>query len=370
MLNLIIKNNPISRSEIAEKTRMSFTSASRIVISLLKAGLIVETKYEYDGAGRKASYLIPKKDAAISVGVEIDKKQIRIGFMNFAGELMFIEHLNYRVKGPEQTVQFIVEQIHRIINEKSLLKTKITGICIGLPGLVNLWNGYVRLSAQFNWKDVPLKEMIEDELLLPVFVENELKLKAIAEYEMLNKDTIKDIVLLGFGSGVGSVLMSEGAVYRGNENFAGEIGHTIVDPNGNYCPCGNFGCLQTYIAEPFLLEEAAKVKPVENVSALLRESENGERWATRIIDKAITYAAITINNVINIHSPDLVIISGFLVEDYQNLREAIFDAYDNQIDGLLANKSAVKTSRTKSDGIVIGSALNVQQNYIQNTLFS
>src|SRR5699024_2715930 len=328
VLRLIIKNHPLTRSDISKKTVMSFTSASRIVASLLDAGLIEEKYYQYQGSGRKATYLVPKEDAVISFGVELDRNKIRIGCMDFMGELIVSKNLDYTVKDPSETVQYIADQIREIIDEEAFHKETITGVCIGLPGLVNIEDGMVELSTQFGWRQVPLKQMIEKELGLPALVENELKLKAIAEYEQVDPSVIKDMVILGLGSGVGSVLISEGAIYRGKDNFAGEIGHTIVNPNGNFCTCGNFGCIQTYIAEEFLLKEASKVKQIKCVQDILREMDKGERWAERIIHQAVTYAAMTINNLVNIHNPHLVIVSGFLVESYPTIQNMIFKEYN------------------------------------------
>lgn len=369
VLRLIIKNHPLTRSDISKKTVMSFTSASRIVASLLDAGLIEEKYYQYQGSGRKATYLVPKEDAVISFGVELDRNKIRIGCMDFMGELIVSKNLDYTVKDPSETVQYIADQIREIIDEEAFHKETITGVCIGLPGLVNIEDGMVELSTQFGWRQVPLKQMIEKELGLPALVENELKLKAIAEYEQVDPSVIKDMVILGLGSGVGSVLISEGSIYRGKDNFAGEIGHTIVNPNGNFCTCGNFGCIQTYIAEEFLLKEASKVKPIKCIQDILREMDKGERWAERIIHQAVTYAAMTINNLVNIHNPHLVIVSGFLVESYPTIQDMIFKEYNTEIRGERLNKSELQLSKTKSKGIVIGAGLIMQQEYLQDYYF-
>ena len=99
-------------------------------------------------------------------------------------------------------------------------------------------------------------------------------------------------------------------------NSAGEIGHTTVDPEGMMCDCGKAGCLQTYINIPSLLSEASKIKPVRTIEELFAERRAGTRWATYLIDRALAYMAITINNVVSMYNPDSVILSGEILDKF------------------------------------------------------
>src|SRR5699024_12657299 len=105
-------------------------------------------------------------------------------------------------------------------------------------------------------------------------------------------------------------------IYRGYLNSAGEIGHTVVDPNGMLCTCGNFGCLQTYIAEGFLIREASKQADVQDLEDMISAAEENQKGAVNIIDRAITYAAITINNSVCLNNPDKIILTGSTNEGF------------------------------------------------------
>lgn len=366
VLDMILEQGPISRAEIAKQASMSPTSASRIVASLEEKCLIQEVSIDDAAIGRKATYFIPNKDAIISIGVQIDRDQIRIGFMNFIGTFIALEFYDFRVGNPDEAVTFIGEKIEEIKKIEQIASSKIVGICVGLPGLIENKIRVVKFSAQFNWSGVLLGQMLEEETGIEVVIDNDLNLKAFGEYALDPEIEDEDMTMIGFGSGVGSALISKGQIFRGKANFSGEIGHTVVDPYGLYCPCGNSGCIQTYIAEQFLIEEASKAKPVHSIEELLDESKKGEKWAINIIDKAVTYAAITINNVICIYNPDIVVLTGSLIENHPEIKNRVLEKCKHQIWSPAMNTFTLQVSKIGENGVVIGAALKVRRNFIGN----
>lgn len=369
VLELILDQGPISRAEIAKKTKMSPTSASRIVASLNENGLIREIRLTHDEVGRKATYFIPSEDAAISIGVEIDQYNVRIGFMNFIGEMFEIQDFDYQPDDPQETVDFVASSILKMVNMGKTLQQKFIGICVGLPGLIENQQGIVKLSALFNWKEIPLANLLEEKVGFPVCIDNELKLKAFAEYNMDTNGQTDNMAMVGFGSGVGSSLVSRGEIYRGEGNFAGEVGHTVVDPYGVYCPCGNNGCLQTYIAEKFLLEEASKTKNIKRIRELVIESKRGEKWANNILDKATTYAAITVNNVVCVYNPDVVVLTGSLIEDHPVIMDKVLEKCVNQIWSPVKDSFQLRTAKVGLHGVVTGAAQIVQKDFLKKISF-
>src|SRR5699024_9191818 len=131
------------------------------------------------------------------------------------------------------------ESIFRLVHQYEIDIHKIPRLRVGLPGLVHNETRQVIISAQLGCEKDSFGQLRKDELNYPVRIDNELKLKAYAE-KLFSKDKSSDtMVVLGFGSGVGSALIMGDTIYRGYLNSAGEIGHTVVDPNGMLCTCGN-----------------------------------------------------------------------------------------------------------------------------------
>ncbi|WP_279345669.1 ROK family protein, partial [Salmonella enterica] len=136
---------------------------------------------------------------------------------------------------PEATVARIADIIEELILECDIDRRRIVGIGVGLPGIIDVEAGIVNFSVQLGWKNVQLAERLKELTGLQAVVDNELKVKALAERLKGSAYGSNRTVLLGFGNGVGSALILEGEIYRGVTNSAGEIGHTTVDPEGMMC---------------------------------------------------------------------------------------------------------------------------------------
>ncbi|QFK71964.1 ROK family transcriptional regulator [Pradoshia sp. D12] len=368
VLEYIIQNGPISRAEIAKHTAMSPTSASRIVASLQEEQLIKEVYLETDEVGRKATYFMANENSVVFVGVEIDVGIVRAGLMNLIGELIVVRSFQTKTEHYEHVVEFIGQMVNDLISEQQIEKVRIAGVCIGLPGLIDNEKGTLEFSAQFSWRNVPLKQMLEQKLDLKVFIDNELKLKALAEYVSASLP-YKNVVMLGFGKGVGSALITDGEIYRGTNNMSGEIGHMTLDPYGTYCPCGNFGCLQTYIATDFLLDEASKTQPMNSMDELAEAYRKKEKWAVNILEKAATYAGLAIKNVVCAYNPDAVFLSGTLIEDYPEIAELIIEKHSNSAWFPESYSYELLVTQMKEIGVVKGAALSVQRKLIKNLNF-
>jgi predicted NBD/HSP70 family sugar kinase len=365
VLEMISKSGPISRAEISKQTKMSATSASRIVSLLIEKNLITEVDIDHQNVGRKANYYTLNKNGIYFIGVELDANNFRIGLMNFDEELVFKKNVHLEDPAPNLVVEQIVAEVNKIKKKFILTPENISGLCVGLPGIIDPVNGVVNFSVQLKWEKFHLSEALNDHLGIPIKIDNELKLKALAEYKQCNKD-IKHLAILGFGNGVGSALISNGEINRGKSNFAGEIGHTIVDPEGSYCPCGNFGCLQTYIAEPFLLNEASKMKKIEDMEELIAEAERGEIWAKNLISKAAKYASIAINNTVCTFNPDFVILSGSMIENHPYFQNELLNQYPSLIWGPASKTFDLAITRTKDEGVIMGSAINMKKHFVKN----
>ncbi|MFD1415829.1 ROK family transcriptional regulator [Oceanobacillus jeddahense] len=368
VLKMISDDGPISRAEIAKKMKMSPTSASRIVALLNRINLIEEVSINQRNVGRKANYFALNKNGIYFIGIELDGSYFRLGLMNFNEELIYKKTIDLQNSHPDIVVQKIKEEVGELKQKFHLTNNHILGLCVGMPGIIEPNQGIVNFSVQLQWKDYPLKDVLQEQLNIAIQVDNELKMKALSEYKFCG-DSVNHLIILGFGSGVGSALISHGEISRGTSNFAGEIGHTIVDPNGTYCPCGNFGCLQTYIAEPFLLNEAAKIKKMDSMEELIREMENGAVWAKDLISRAIKYASIAINNTVCSFNPDMVILSGTLIENYPYIQEELLKEYSSTIWGPAKDSFEVKITETKDEGVILGAAIQMKRYFMENMEF-
>ncbi|MEC0368822.1 ROK family transcriptional regulator [Paenibacillus chibensis] len=363
----IIKNNsPLSRAEIARLTGMSPTTVSRIVSELYHLDYMHEIEQETTSVGRKAVFLQVNPKSVLSVGVEIDKASIRIGVIDLDGRVIGSRILDRQAnEASEATLEHIASGINGLIDEEGFDRRRIVGIGVGLPGIIDYASGTAVLSAQLGWKQTEIAGVLKEHTGLEVAVDNELKVKSLAEHMYGSAKGSSRSVLIGFGSGVGSSLIIDGEIYRGESNSAGEIGHTVVDPNGILCECGKVGCLQTYIAEASLIEQSQKIKPIASLDELFQARRDGEFWASSILDRAMTFVAVTISNIACMYNPDTVILTGKLVERFPEVREFIAEKCMQQfVWEPLRGTFQIVYSAFENDGVVIGSGLLAQSRFL------
>ncbi|MFJ7933312.1 ROK family transcriptional regulator [Sporosarcina sp. NPDC096371] len=367
VFQMIRSSAPISRADIARTTKMSPTTISRIVQELKDQGFVKEMELQTASTpGRRAILLELDQTSVLTVGIELDRSKFKIGIVDFEGRMVFVGNVDRELVGtPDETLAQIGRELQAIIEQQKIDAKKIIGIGIGIPGLVDTKSGEVILSAQLGWSRINVVEKLKKITGYDVAIDNELKVKALAEHSYGAAKGSSRTALIGFGSGVGSALVINGEIYRGDTNSAGEIGHTIVDPNGVLCACGKIGCLQTYIAESSLISEANKVRPISSLDELFEERRQGQLWAATIIDRAIAFIGITIANVISMYNPSTVIVSGNLVEKYEEIRSIIErDELQQYVWEPLRDSYQLVLSNLGSNGVVIGASLLAQDTFL------
>ena len=358
ILNVIRNKRPISRADIAKITGMSPTSVGRIVSELEEIGLIKETELFSNGVGRKAMLLDIDAKSVLNVGVYLNRDITRIGIVDFDGNIIKDETIKYSTSGiaPEVVIDNLADYIEKIINESNVDIKKINGIGIGIPGIIDFKLGKVVFSAQLGWRDIDVASRITKKLNIRTTIDNTVKLKALAESSQKAFEDSHRIVLMSFGSGVGSALVIDGEIFRGNKNIAGEIGHTTVEPNGMLCECGRRGCLQTYIADSALIREARKVSDVSSVRDIFDAANRKEDWAINILDMTATYISIAINNVLCMYNPDTVILGGRLIESNPEIIDLINEKCEKYIWDPFKGTFKLVYSKLKNDAVIIGAA--------------
>ncbi|OZQ71136.1 ROK family transcriptional regulator [Paenibacillus odorifer] len=362
----IIKNQqPISRASIAKQTGMSPTTVSRIVGELTEEGYLLDSEQVSSGLGRKSTLIGMIDTSVLSVGVELDRSLMSIGIVDLQGQLICSSQFPRTPdESPDRTLERIKDAIEQLFQQHVIDRTRIVGIGVGLPGIVNNEEGIVVFSVQLGWKNVPLAKRLKELTGFEIAVDNELKVRALAEHLKGAAVGSSRTALLGFGQGVGSAMILEGEIYRGVMNSAGEIGHTTVDPNGMMCECGKAGCLQTYINISSLLSEANRIRPIRTIEELFAAKHAGEQWAIHLIDRALMYMAITINNVVCMYNPDSVILSGELVDKFPDIYEEVEQLYLSRFTWEpLRGSFTIHRSLLNEKGVIIGSGLLSQNRF-------
>lgn len=338
ILLTFLHSGSISRSQLAEQTNLSHTTITNLTAELIEQGIIVETnaaKLDDEPARRRVGrprrmlQLLP--DARYVVGVHIGIGMFRVAVTDLYAGIIHNKMSDFPVNQPAYEVLDIIAQLIReTIEESQINRELILGIGLGASGLVNHNTGVNVHAANLGWHNVAIRDYLEMQLKLPVCVDNNVRAMALGEaYFGIGRDV--DVLAFIYGRiGVGAGIVVDGQAFRGSGAGAGEIGHTIVVPrNGEQCRCGQYGCLETLIAEPVLLREArllagefpesilatnltdGDIKPID---ALFNAARQGDVSTISMIEDRMQYLGIALANLVNILNPDLIILGGMFAQ--------------------------------------------------------
>ncbi|MDD5129935.1 MAG: ROK family protein [Candidatus Omnitrophica bacterium] len=209
-------------------------------------------------------------------------------------------------------IQGLADSVDNFIISQGLERSVILGVGIGVPGPVDTFRGIVHFLPNVpGWKEVQLKKILLRKTKLPVFVDNDAKLMALAEHKLGAAKKFKNALCLTLGTGVGGGLIINNSLYRGADNAAGEIGHFPLDEKGPLCGCGARGCLETYIGNNRILKIARKIFgsqiTLEKISLL----------ALQFNPKAIEFwnqvgkkLGLALSGVVNLLNLDAIVLGG------------------------------------------------------------
>jgi len=235
-------------------------------------------------------------------------------------------------------VTFAAEVLKDAAKSCGLKVSDLSGVGIGLAGIVDAPNGFVHWSPQLKERNVDLRAALAREIDLPLFIDNDANLVAMAEQWFGLGRNVSDFIVVTIEHGVGMGIVIDGQIYRGTRGCGAEFGHTKVQLDGALCRCGQRGCLEAYLADYALLREANIAYTAaddetseEKLMALFREAKAGNETAQSIFNRAGRMFAMGLANLVNIFDPALIILSGermqfeYLYEDQviEQMRQSV-----------------------------------------------
>ena len=244
----------ISRAEIARRTGLSRSTVSSLVSDLQADGLVVERAElgEAHGTqgGRPPILLSFDSSAGAAVGIDFGHSHLRVAVSDLSSRILAeravpLDTDHAAEEGLDAAADLVVE----LLAEANIDGGQVIGAGMGLPGPIRQEDGVVGSGAILpGWVGVPAVAAMRSRLEVPILVDNDANLGALAEAAFGAARDATDMVYLKVASGIGAGLILNGRLYRGSAGLAGELGHLLVDPEGMVCRCGNRGCLETLAA--------------------------------------------------------------------------------------------------------------------------
>jgi predicted NBD/HSP70 family sugar kinase len=315
----------IPRVALARELAVSPASVTTITQELIEAGLIEETtaprEGEIAGRGRPAVALGVRASAHHVAGMKLSDREHTAVIVDFAGKLIADDVIPRR-PGPMTLTELLdaVEALlARVCAKAGLARADLSAVGIGVPGFVDVAEGMVFWSSVLNERGVPLAAAAAARLGLPVTIDNDANLVAIAELWFGAGRGLSDFAVVTIEHGVGMGFVMNHRIYRGAQRVGMELGHTKVQLDGALCRCGQRGCLEAYVADYALAREASTAlnwghKESQPINVLLESlydhAKAGNATAKSIFRRAGRYLAVGLSNVINLFDPELIILSG------------------------------------------------------------
>lgn len=299
-----------------------------------------------------------------TIGVDVGGTNIKIGVLDASGQVIARKHFATKLIASSKIklIDALAHHILDIIAKAGLKKKQVNGVGIGLPGPIDFKAGIVRFLPNIpGWKNVPLKQLLEDRLDVPVFIDNDVKLITLAEWQMGAGKGFKDLVCLTLGTGVGSGLVLGGRFYRGAHNAAGELGHLPLNEQGPKCNCGGFGCLESYIGNQPLVTRANEIMGSSDMSLekMFGLANKNNTKALMFWKETATHLGNGLTAVVNLLNPQLIIIGGGVSNNHKYLFKAAQEVIDTR--AMLTHRRKVKIVRAEfgNDAGIIGAQVLV-----------
>jgi len=354
ILNIIRRNEPISRADIAKLTKLTPPTVSNLVKELLQAGIVVEQKLGESSGGRKPTLLTLNGENFHVIGLDIGSRNIKTIITTITGKLLAKENLALPSRiSKEMLLNLMKEAIYTITKSTHIDIDKIIGIGVAMHGIVDIKKGESIFAPNLELENIPIKEVLEKEFNMAVNVENDARAMSLGELWFGRGSNHDSFVCINVGLGIGAGIVINGKLFHGSNCISGEIGHMVIDVNGPKCTCGNFGCLQTFASGPAIAEAVRKHlklgytgaiselsgKNPDNVTGemVYKAAKLGDQLCISALEQAGHYLGIGLTNLIHTLNPGKIIIGGGV----SNASEYVFDAIHRTV----AQKALVKPAK-------------------------
>jgi predicted NBD/HSP70 family sugar kinase len=338
VLRTVFRQGPLSRADLARVTHLTRVTTSDLAAELLAEGLVEELGTRIDqGVGKPATLLGVVPDARLTITLDLsDDERFRAALVDLAGKV-----LDRRTAERDgRTGAAAVEMALALAADLAAAADRpLLGVGVGSPGVVDP-AGTVLEAPNLGWHDLDLAARLGAGLDAPIHVANDANAAALAELS-LGEHADRSLLCIKVGQGVGAGVVLDGHLVVGDRFAAGEIGHVVVDPDGEPCACGRTGCLETAIAAP----------------RLRRRSRDGDPRAARTAaGHRLGEALAPVISTLNLRE---VVLSGPLDVLDETFRSAALDAIRARTMPAVGDHVDLRFSSLGEDDVLLGAAMLV-----------
>ena len=385
ILNYLHQNSPISRAELSSNLGINKASISTIIRELINGGIVIETgiKNGSNDVGHPAIELMINPDAGRIIGIELKPDIIKAVITDVEPKIIWRkEVIPKSFKNSDEYFLIVKCVIQEACDVARNYQLPILGIGLGLPGLLDIETNKLLAAPELGWQNIDLNSLMIGNEDIPFFTGNEAHMAALGECYFGSSKKSQTTIYLDWGLQMsGGIIINEDVV-PGSLGLAGEVGHVSLNPEGEQCTCGNWGCWNTYVNQKAIIERIkiainngeksiiqelcnGDITRIRN-SMVLKAVESGDEVVLSALHETGRWLGIGIANYINLFNPEFIILGGALslvLPDRitRNFKEINLRAMPWQ-----RESCQIKPAKYLEDGCLVGAVATVIWNLFNN----
>lgn len=300
------------------------------------------------------------------IGMDLGGTKMYAALVNTTGEIHSEKYIPWKENDSAGNIGAVISLINDLSQQATMRNLQLKGVGIGAPGITDSQRGIVSWAPALGWDDLHLKDILADRFQVPIFVENDVNLAALGEYDYGAGKGTSSLVLLAIGTGIGSGIVINGELLRGAHFAAGEVGYLAPDRSYLAQDYKGFGALESLASGPGIVRSAHKWlaqfgydeyegdMQAESIFAAARE---GEKWAQAAVSEAVDYLALAIVAYSALIDPEIIVLSGGVAKSADLLIEPILE----RVHGVTPFTPKLKTTMLGPKAGVLGAIRLVTQ---------
>ncbi len=351
LLHLIRERQPISRADITKFTGLRAGTVSAIVNRLIKNDLVYEGREGPSSGGRRPTNLYINAESYYVLAIDIGVLDTILAVSDFNGRI--IKSISVLTDGePNKFLKKLAVKAKKLIREE-YPRARFASAGVSVPGLIERKTGSIEVSPNLEWTNIPLREILETELELPVYVENDANAAAFSElwFGPVAESNLRTLLFILVVEGLGTGLIINGELHTGSNRGMGGFGHMSIDPNGELCSCGRRGCWETFASERATIERYHRVTakqglPMVSLAEIISLANKGDEMALESLKITAEYLGEGISNLVHGIFPEAVVIGGDITGAWSILepiiRERLSSKYVINPDKIVVRPASVR----------------------------
>ncbi len=303
---------PLTQADLSRRTALAPSTISGIVSILAERGLV---RVDDEPGGRKGRLIHLDLEDRYVIGVEIGNGHLSLALATLSARVVgFVRRPLVLGADVATTLDLTQSLLDQLLTSAGASRRDLVRGGVAVPAPLDL-HGILSSSPLIfpAWAGVDIATVFAGRFEIPFSVDNDANLGGLADYLWGAGQNSHSMVFVGMNYGFGAGIILEGTLFHGATGVSGEIGHTTVDENGDFCQCGNRGCLNTVASINRALELLAPIHPeIDSAEKLLDAAAAGLPPAIRVLTDMGRASGVAIANVVNLLNPEVIVVGGDL----------------------------------------------------------